>query len=131
MRDRLIEIIKKVPYGVSVGAKFEQHFCEKVADCLLENGVIVPPCRVGDMVYFVQSEKIYSGKVILIRPFIHKDNTIFHGNVEYECEDPFYNDGRKMRHQVSVVFQKYGCNMIAYLTKEQAEKALAEVANGT
>lgn len=127
MRERLIEIIKKVPYGVSVGAKFEQHFCEKVADCLLENGVIVPPCRVGDMVYFVQSKKIYSGKVILIRPFIHKDNTIFHGNVEYECEDPFYNDGRKMRHQVSVVFQKYGCNTIAYLTKEQAEKALAEV----
>ena len=40
MRDKLIEIIKKVPYGVSVGAKFEQYFCEKVADHLLDNGVI-------------------------------------------------------------------------------------------
>ena len=51
MRDRLIELIKKVPYGVSVGAKFEQYFCKKVADHLLANGVIVPPCKVGDTVY--------------------------------------------------------------------------------
>lgn len=51
MRDRLIEIIKKVPYGVGVGAKFEQHFCEKVADKLIENGIMVLPCKVGDLVY--------------------------------------------------------------------------------
>ncbi len=43
MRDRLIELIKQVPYGASVGARFEQHFCEKVADHLLAAGVIVPP----------------------------------------------------------------------------------------
>lgn len=41
MRERLIELVKKVPYGISVGATFEQHFCEKVADHLLENGVTV------------------------------------------------------------------------------------------
>ena len=82
------------------------------------------PCAVGDTVYFIQSKRIYSGQIVLIRPFIHKDNTTFHGNVEYECEDPFYNDGRKMRHQVSVVFQEYGNNTIAYLTKEEAEQAL-------
>lgn len=51
MRDHLIELLKKVPYGISVGAKFEQHFCEKMADSLLENGVIVLPCKVGDVVY--------------------------------------------------------------------------------
>ena len=51
MRERLIEIINEVPYGVSVGAKFQRHFCEKVADQLLENGVIVLPCKVGDVVY--------------------------------------------------------------------------------
>ena len=45
MRDRLVELIKKVPYGVSVGAKFEQHFCEKVADHLLASGVIVLPYK--------------------------------------------------------------------------------------
>jgi hypothetical protein len=34
----LIEVLKKVPYGVSVGATFEQHFCEKVADHLYNAG---------------------------------------------------------------------------------------------
>lgn len=117
MRDRLIEILIKSGVTWNPGG---------VADSLLENGVIVPPCNVGDTVYFIQSKKIYSGQVILIRPFIHEEYTTFHGNVEYECEDPFYNDRRKMRHQVSVVFQEYGSNTIAYLTREQAEKALAE-----
>lgn len=42
-----------MPYGVSVGAKFEQQFCEKIADHLLANGVIVPPCKVGDTVYSI------------------------------------------------------------------------------
>lgn len=56
MRDRLIKLIKKVPYGVSVGATFEQHFCEKVADHLIENGVILPPCKVGDTVYSIIAE---------------------------------------------------------------------------
>ena len=51
MRDRLIELVKHVPYGVSVGATFEQYFCKKVADHLIENGVIVLPCKVGDTVY--------------------------------------------------------------------------------
>lgn len=50
-RERLAELIKKVPYGVSVGAKFEQHFCEKMADHLIANNVVVLPCKVGDTVY--------------------------------------------------------------------------------
>ena len=41
IREKLVELIKKVPYGVVVGAKFEQHFCEKVADHLIANGVTV------------------------------------------------------------------------------------------
>lgn len=55
MRDRLIELLRKIPYGVSVGAKFERYFCELVADHLIANGVIVPPCKVGDTVYYIPS----------------------------------------------------------------------------
>lgn len=51
MRERLIALIKEVPYGVSVGATFERHFCEKVTDHLIANGVILPPCKVGDTIY--------------------------------------------------------------------------------
>ena len=61
MRERLIELIKKVPYGVSVGATFERHFCEKVADHLIANGVILPPCYIGQPVWEVY--KWFTGKV--------------------------------------------------------------------
>ena len=62
-RERLIEIIKQVPYGVSVGAKFTQQFSEKVADHLLANGVIAPTCKKDDVVYqlahgYVEEERV-------------------------------------------------------------------------
>lgn len=41
IREKLVELIKKVPYGVSVGATFERYFCEKIADHLIANGVTV------------------------------------------------------------------------------------------
>ena len=118
----MIELISQVQYMGGLECQ--------LADYLLAEGVIVPPCKVGDTVYFIQSKKIYSGKVILIRPFIHKEYTAFHGNVEYECENPFYNDGRKMIHQVSVVFQEYGSNTVAYFAREEAEKAMERSENG-
>ena len=123
MRERLIELIRgarKTTKGANCDLEREGLF----ADYLLANGVIVPPCKVGDTVYFIQSKKIYEGTVILIRPFVHKENTNYHGNVQYECKDPFYNDGRMMTHQISVVFQEFGENTIAFLTREDAEKAL-------
>lgn len=133
MRDRLIEILNKADKRCDECKQCEQcvafgkgEDCINylIADTLLANGVIVPPCKVGDTVYFIQSKQIFEGRVILIRPFIHKDHTNFHGNVLYECINPFYNDGRTMEHQISVVFEEYGENTIAYLTKEEAEKAL-------
>ena len=39
MRDRLIELLGDYLYS------------EQIADHLLKNGVIVPPCKVGDVVY--------------------------------------------------------------------------------
>ena len=51
-RDRLIKLICKAPLGFK---EFEKQYykstIEKMADYLLANGVIVPPCKVGDKVY--------------------------------------------------------------------------------
>ena len=135
MRDRLIEIIKKVPYGVSVDAKFEQHFCEKVADCLLENGVIVPPVKVGQTVYRLDNQPCdlkciscewysspYPGDCASC------DKTIT-GNRAVECIDIV--EQKATQHDIYwwLCFNNIGKTV--FLTKEQAEKALAEVANGT
>lgn len=44
MRDRLHELISQVQYMGGLEGK--------LADHLLANGVIVPPCKVGDTVYY-------------------------------------------------------------------------------
>ena len=49
MRDRLIELISKTESGIS----FERAIPEEFADYLIANGVILPPCKVGDTVYII------------------------------------------------------------------------------
>lgn len=44
-RDRLIELIQNAVNGCA------RHWAEIIADHLLANGVIVPPCKVGDTIY--------------------------------------------------------------------------------
>ena len=49
MRDRLIELLKKQPPFNALN-----DVCiNKFADYLIENGVIVPPCKVGRTVYAI------------------------------------------------------------------------------
>ena len=50
MRDRLIELIRKARKNTK-GANCDLEREMRFADFLLENGVIVPPCKVGDKVY--------------------------------------------------------------------------------
>lgn len=57
-RERLIEILKldpcPSPYLCDENCKYanlKQCYEERTADLLLEHGVIVPPCKVGDTVY--------------------------------------------------------------------------------
>ena len=52
MRDRLIELLKETfEYTRGVCIDFDEA-AEINADHLLANGVIVPPCKVGDTVWF-------------------------------------------------------------------------------
>ena len=100
-------------------------------DYLLANGVIVPPCKVGDVVYIIYHEKVIQGTVRLIRPFISENETVFKGNVICEVDNLFFDDGTKEEVELYVVFEKtYGIERIAYLTREEAEKALAERSKG-
>lgn len=48
MQDRLIDLIQ-----TSVGG-CARHWAEVIADYLIENGVVVLPCKVGDVVYVVK-----------------------------------------------------------------------------
>ena len=119
MRDRLVEIINEY---MNLDAMFSGA-TQKFADYLLANGVIVPPCRVGDTVYVLTHDsptgieksrvkrmslgELQDGTTIrIIVPCVYDD----WGNAIWE----FYPEdfGKKV-----------------FLAKAEAEKALAEVAN--
>ena len=50
-RERLIELLKKAPYGanaITLSDKHKDSILGEIADYLLENGVIVPPVKMGE-----------------------------------------------------------------------------------
>ena len=112
MRDRLIELLNKS------GASFERALPEEIADYLLAEGVIVPPCKVGQTVYYLTS--IDTEKELNV-------SEIFRGTVQalgFDGNDIWlsakYTNGLFYYHK-GVDFGK-----TVFLTREEAERALAE-----
>lgn len=97
MRDRLIKILS-IPIYPREGVDP----AEVVADYLLDNGVIVPHCKVGDTVYQTDGARIY-------------ESCITHIEI-YSFVTVFYTDG--------VAFDETAIGKSIYLTKEEAEAAL-------
>jgi hypothetical protein len=106
-RDRLIELIsQKQQYGIATEEPPEAIYTienHQLADYLLANGVIVPPCKVGDTVYYIAGKKVYKSKCHAISQ--HK------GGLQIHLYD---YDGDNARYTAKDVF----------LTKSQAEVAL-------
>ena len=118
-RERLIELI------TDYDRTYDCEFCTKakkcehcgnecLADYLLENSVIVPPCKVGDTVYVIS--RYYTGTW-----------KIYSCTVEYITK-------YKSNSFINAVFSRdinFGLNIVEFgktifLTREEAEKALAE-----
>ena len=111
-RDRLIELLVDFnPYKDPIRQMADRMIIEKIADYLLANGVIVPPCKVGQVVWIISQwykytkPEIESRKVLSVQ--IYKN-----GNIQYH-----YKDG---------CFWKDHIGKTVSLTKEEAEKALKE-----
>lgn len=104
-RDRLIEIIKDISkQPVMITGLYD--WADVIADYLLDNGVIVPPRKVGDTVYEITtSEEIKQRKV--------KD-------IIYD------NDGFRLRLEPYFSYEYY-LNETVFLTSEEAEKALEDM----
>ena len=54
MRNRLIDIVKE---SLVKNIDYTHRLAENITDDLLANGVIVPPCKVGDTVYCIRYDK--------------------------------------------------------------------------
>ncbi len=109
-RDRLIELLSKInfktpPYEIEA---------EDIADHLLANGVIIPPCYIGQTVY--QLYRKYNG-----------DSIVRQGKVSaiQQKADKSWKIRITMNSYVfEITPDKIGERI--FLTKEEAEKALAE-----
>ena len=103
-RERLIELMEQATNGSC--------HVEDVTDYLLENGVVVPPCKVGDTVYEVTStvaNDMKESKVVAI--VIAQDGTI---GVKTDYSFPITREVGRMVH----------------LTKEEAQRALRKEDKG-
>ena len=65
MRDRLIELIREARKNMK-SANSDLHREYIFADYLLENGVIVPPCKVGEDIWVstIMKDKVYKTKAV-------------------------------------------------------------------
>ena len=124
MRDRLIELLKgaetKVTEMVSTPLALEE-WLGVYADHLLKNGVIVPPCKVGDKVYYVSDSPINLSV---------QANTIYEAHISRMVTTQY---GTTL---VIQIHNSYGCTEIpdindwgknVFLTREEAEQALKGV----
>ena len=120
-RERLIEILKlgscPSPYLCDENCKYanlERCYEERTADLLLEHGVVLMPCKVGDRVYEVTGRKtvsVYKVKAIRVELF-----SLF---IEWDIVEGFVWQSLS-----GINADEIGKTV--FLTREEAEKALKE-----
>ena len=88
-----------------------------------EQGLLLRlPCKVDDTVYLIFEKRIYEGtgvKIVSVRTPSHDYTRI---EIVFEIEDPWYSDGRKMKHGANEILGEK-----VFLTKEEAEQALKQM----
>lgn len=114
-RERLIDIIQKSVDGCSV------YWAGLIADGLLKNGVIVPPCKVGDKIYVIPSKTNYKLNIAnghtennrIYEQIVDAIHIYLTGYTLSSCEG--------LQHQPSALYGETW-----FLIKKEAEKALEE-----
>jgi hypothetical protein len=124
-KDRLVELLNEAEYeniGYEMANKFYpfdnyKSRSEFVADHLLANGVIVPPCKVGDVVYEVDLPE-YGIIVCKVT------------KVLYDSKEVIINviDGHGKGSEYYFEFDDF--SKTVFLTKEEAEAKLKEGVQG-
>ena len=117
MRDRLIELLKQINFDFCEEcaiASEDAYGCapdlgEFFADHLLAEGVIVPPCKVGDTVYTVSRKHPKKWKVHFIG---------------YNSQGEFKMHIATEKFTEMLEVWDYAIGKTVFLTREEAEKAL-------
>lgn len=125
MRDRLVELLVKddIFDERECGMCTRDNYCvrcgsEMLADHLIANGVIVPPCKVGDTVYYIEGA-YYNSQRLTARPIKVTE-------ISWKCD----RSGRDLGFALIANGTRYKFSSIGktvFLTKEQAEQKLKEM----
>ena len=107
MRDRLIELLQDNSY---LDVLDDEHWL-LAAEQLLAEGVIVPPCKVGDTVYTVSRKHPKKWKVHFIG---------------YNSQGEFKMHIATEKFTEMLEVWDYAIGKTVFLTREEAEKALSE-----
>ena len=121
-RERLIELLQncRIKTQVTGDISYKSAY-EKIADYLLENGVVVLPCKINDHVWFIKSAfsvlvKPLEARIIDIRG-ISIDRNILYESIT------LYNDLARR-------FTSNDIGTKVFLTKEGAEQAIQALKDG-
>ena len=108
-RERLIELISQIQYMGGLESRLAEH--------LLANGVIVPPCNIDDILYYPWVYDGTSGIAILevscIKIYVQGRCLVFYEDAESDMPMPN-----------CFTIEDFGKTV--FLTKEEAENALKE-----
>lgn len=120
MRDRLIELIYSANKKFTDENIADEEVVKILADHLIENGIILPPCKVGDTVYFFSGvlEEVCESKVIKIEQNYYTPSNPFWFSIEYLS--------KQIGTQVIHIPINQAIGKTVFLTREDAEKALRE-----
>lgn len=120
-REKLIELIGKAKYfgHETFKDRFVKSYLERLADQLLENGVIVPPVKVGDTVYTVSKKRgIEAKKVVEISWKRNWAGT--------DLGWGLILSGKRSNNRYNIT----NIGKTVFLTKEEAEKAIQALKGG-
>lgn len=126
MRERLIDLLNYIPCKAETCADVDGGRCgdldklcrcqiEVIADHLLANGVIVPPCKVGDILWFLDYDLpkcFICPEQIVIQDIVLLKNTML------------------IRCSSSITLRTEDFGKTVFLSPEEAEKALRKEDEG-
>jgi hypothetical protein len=112
MRERLIELLKSSAMVRDLYSMNEEELFRETADHLLANGVVCPPCKVGDTLYYIDTCVTAEdfGKKYVSFGRVNQISYNKHG-------EWFYLD-------CGSLFSFGDFNKTVFLTREEAERAL-------
>ena len=115
MRDRLITLLDEAmdKKGIYLAMDKKGIYLKEIADYLLENGVIVPPFKIDDIVYGISRGQIIPIQIDTIQ-YTKRGIDVYGSNEEYFGYSTIHLD---INNQIGIQW---------YKTREEAEKALKE-----